>query len=136
MFTSLKTKLAPIGLVLVSFLMPAMVMAQTGGTRINREVDPISSGDFRTIGEWIQIIIPIVAALALLFFFWQLAMYIFKTGDEKADAKKGMVTGIIVLFVIASVWGIVALIGRTVGVGQGGQLDPPGVDITPDASRR
>ncbi|OGG43482.1 hypothetical protein A2841_02565 [Candidatus Kaiserbacteria bacterium RIFCSPHIGHO2_01_FULL_48_10] len=73
---------------------------------------------------------PIVVGLALLAFFWGLAMYIFNIGSDEGK-KKGlqiMIWGIIALFVMVSVWGIVAVLGSTFGVGQGGSADLPFVD--------
>ena len=52
----------------------------------------------------------VVVGLALLGFFWGLARFIFRIGgDEKAveEGKKIMIWGLIALFVMISVWGIV-----------------------------
>ncbi len=53
--------------------------------------------------------IPIVAAIALLVFFWGLAKFILHAGDDKSHetGKELMKWGIISLFVMVSVWGIV-----------------------------
>jgi hypothetical protein len=66
----------------------------------------------------VNLLIPIVFAVALLVFFWGLVMYIFGKEDDKAQAKKTMIWGVVALFVMASVWGLVAFIGSAVGVGQ------------------
>ncbi len=62
--------------------------------------------------EIIDLLIPIVAAIALLYFFWGLAKLILHAGDEKAreEGKHIMVWGIAALFVIVSIWGIVFFI--------------------------
>ena len=54
--------------------------------------------------------------MALLAFFWGLAKYIFHSNDEekKAEGKNIMIWGIVALFVMASVWGIVKFIGDAV----------------------
>lgn len=59
-----------------------------------------------------EIAIPIVAGIALLVFFWGLAQVIFKADDEDARIKgrQVMIWGIIALFVMVSVWGIVNLL--------------------------
>ena len=56
--------------------------------------------------------IPIMVGLALLAFFWGLANFILSAGDEKKlqDGKKLMFWGIIGLFVMVSIWGIINLI--------------------------
>ncbi len=72
-----------------------------------------------TIGEIISALIPIVAALALLFFFWGLAKYILNAGDEtaKTEGRNIMIWGIIALFVMFSVWGLVEVLQNTFSVG-------------------
>lgn len=62
--------------------------------------------------EIIQLAIPIVAALALLFFFWGLANFIFHADNEekRKEGKSVMIWGIVALFVMVSVWGIVYLL--------------------------
>ena len=104
----------------VALTVPTFVFAQTIGTI------------FGTIGNLIQQATPIVVALALLYFFWGLATYILAAGDEEAKAKGRsiMIWGIIALFVIVSVWGLVGVLGNTFGVSQGQSSGAiPGVDI-------
>lgn len=68
----------------------------------------------------IDILIPLVAALALLYFFWGLAKFILATGNGDEDAReKGkniMIWGIVALFVIVSVWGLVRFVGDAIGI--------------------
>jgi len=82
-----------------------------------------------SIGQLIGTALPIVVALALLAFFWGLVKYIFAQGNEesKADAKKIMIWGLVALFVMVSVWGLVRFIGEAVGVDQGGDIEVPTV---------
>jgi len=72
-----------------------------------------------SIGGIINLIIPILFALALLGFFYGLVRYIFGKEDDKAQAKKTMIWGVVALFVMASIWGLVAFIQSAVGVDQG-----------------
>jgi hypothetical protein len=44
-------------------------------------------------------------------------MYIFGKEDNKDQAKKTMIWGVVALFIMASVWGLVKFIGDAVGVG-------------------
>lgn len=55
-------------------------------------------------------LIPIAFTLALLFFFWGVAKYIWSEGQSKEDGRKIMIWGIVALFVMSSVWGIIAFI--------------------------
>lgn|SRR3989344_998073 len=73
-----------------------------------------------SIGDLVNLALPIVVGIALLGFFWGLAQFIFAQGDieKKTDAKKTMIWGIVALFVMVSVWGLVRFIGSAVGVDQ------------------
>lgn len=59
--------------------------------------------------------IVVVVALALLFFFWGLANFILYASDDKKreEGKNIMIWGIVALFVMISVWGIVAVLQNT-----------------------
>jgi len=70
------------------------------------------------IGLIIDRIIPIIFAIALLGFFYGLVSYIFGSEQNKDKAKKTMIWGVVALFVMASVWGLVRFIGQTVGINQ------------------
>ena len=67
----------------------------------------------RAVGGLINPIIAILVGVALLAFFWGLAKFIFRVGgDEKAveEGKMIMKWGLIALFVMVSVWGIIIFI--------------------------
>lgn len=70
-------------------------------------------------------VIPIVIALALLYFFWGLAQYILHNGEEdkREDGKRIMIWGVIALFVMTSVWGLVRYLGDALGVPNSGPND-------------
>ncbi len=103
-------------------LAPAFAFAQDLGN-LNTLLD--------SVGSLIRTALPIVVALALLAFFWGLVKYIFAQGNEdaKADGKKIMIWGLVALFVMVSVWGLVLFIGEAVGVDQGGYVDVPTVPL-------
>ncbi len=60
----------------------------------------------------IDLLIPIVAGLALLYFFWGLAKFILHADneDKREEGKQVMKWGIVALFVMVSIWGIVRFI--------------------------
>lgn len=68
----------------------------------------------------IAMLIPTVFALALLFFIWGLAQFIWAAGQGNEDkikaGKQLMFWGVIALFVMVSIWGIVEVLGRDFGV--------------------
>lgn len=76
----------------------------------------------RSIGRLVDLALPIVVAIALLAFFWGLAKFIFNAGDEEArkQARATMIWGVIILFVMVAVWGLVRFVGDAVGVTPGG----------------
>lgn len=66
-------------------------------------------------------VVPLIMTLALIYFFFGLAKYIFSAGDEekKSEGRNIMIYGVIALFVMASVWGLVAVLQGTFDIGQG-----------------
>ena len=83
-----------------------------------------------SIGRFVNLATPIVVALALLGFFWGLAVYIFQSGSDD-KRKKGlsiMIWGIIALFVMLSIFGIINALQSTLGV-QGGDVNTPRFDL-------
>ncbi len=77
--------------------------------------------------DLIKIIIPIIGALALWIFFWGLAKFIKNSGSEKAieEGKDLMIWGIIALFVMVSVYGLVNLLYASLF--GGGSISLPGL---------
>lgn len=69
----------------------------------------------------------IVIALAVVYFLWGVTQYIMKAGDEEAQkgARDTMIWGIIAIFVMVSVWGLVNLLQNTFGVQQDGAQTLP-----------
>ncbi len=83
-----------------------------------------------TFGTIINSLVPIAAALALLAFFWGLAMYLFNFSGEDKDKKKGrdlMIYGILALFIMVSVWGIAQLLQSSLGISNTTQLPAPSI---------
>jgi len=63
----------------------------------------------------INLVIPLVIGIAVFLFLWGLIKYITAGGDYKstAEARKFMLFGIIALFVMVSVWGLVGILVNT-----------------------
>jgi hypothetical protein len=106
----------------LAYLLPALAFAQDL-TEFENLVD--------AIGRIVQALTPIVVALALLYFFWGLAKYILASGDEvdKAKGRDIMIWGIVALFVMVSVWGIVEILGSALSVDSVPDVDVPRVNI-------
>lgn len=76
--------------------------------------------------DLIKVTIPVVASLALLVFFWGLTKFIMKGGDDKAiqEGKSLIVWGLIALFVMISVWGILGFLADQFGFAKAFPLLP------------
>lgn len=81
----------------------------------------------RSIGNIVDLALPIVVALALLAFFYGLAKLIWGGPEAVAEGKTLMIWGVVALFVMVSVWGLVRFIGDAFGVEQGGTIEVPTV---------
>lgn len=96
--------------------------------------------DFSYADRWvIQIIsysqkaVTFLMVIATLWFIWTVISYIrVKEAKDAEEKKKAMLRGIIGLFVIVGIWGIIRIISSTLGV-SGGSLNtndtpcPPGM---------
>ncbi len=60
-------------------------------------------------GSLVGLLIPVAFSLAVLFFFWGLGKFIFYAGSDvqRAEGKQIMIWGVVALFVMASIWGII-----------------------------
>jgi len=81
------------------------------------------------IGNLINIAGPIVVGLALLYFFWGLASYIFSSDDpeKKESGRNIMIWGVIALFVMVSVWGLVNVLADTFNLDTQNTPDVPNI---------
>jgi|TARA_B100001079_G_C16186375_1_gene415202 uncharacterized membrane protein YfcA len=69
-------------------------------------------------GEILDPIVLLLFVLAVAYFFWGLAEFIWKSSDKEGreTGKEHMLWGIIGLFIMASVQGIIAIIEGTFGI--------------------
>ena len=112
MLSSHKYTVKAMPFVIISLLItPFVVFAQADN------IDQFIS----TLTDIVALIIPVVVALAFLYFLWGLSKFILHADDEseRAKGKSIMVWGIVALFVIVTVWGIIAVLQSTF-IGPGG----------------
>lgn len=84
-------------------------------------------GFFNTI---LNAAIGLLITLAIIAFFWGLIKYLFTEGSEgKASGLKIMLMGVIVIFVMVSIWGIVRLLQSTFQVTSTTPVIPQGIQI-------
>lgn len=69
-----------------------------------------------SIVSYINQIVLLITAASLLVFFWGLAQFILKSGDSKEHAKGRslMMWGVIIFFVMGSLWGIINLFAYSI----------------------
>ncbi len=76
---------------------------------------------FGILGIFLGIIdrlIPLAIAVAVLYFLWGASRYVTASdSDTQAEARGMIVNGIIILFVMVSVWGLVNLVVVSFGIG-------------------
>jgi len=69
------------------------------------------------IGDILNIIIPILIVLAIVYFIWGVIQYVISDDEEAKQAGRNrIIFGIIGLAVIVGVWGLVAILTQTFGV--------------------
>lgn len=92
-----------------SFFFPLFVLAQT----LSREL-----GIFSKI---VSALMPFIVGLAVLFFMWGVFQFIRASGNEEelTEGRNRMIYGIIGIFVMVSVWGLVNLLDKTFGLDSG-----------------
>lgn len=78
-------------------------------------------GVLGVVRDLLNLIIPILITLAVIYFFWGVAQFILSANDPEArsEGRSKMIYGIIALFVIVFVWGLVQLVGNTFSIGRG-----------------
>lgn len=100
--------------------LPLLAAAQTLNTA--------QTGIFRILGivaAFMNGLIGVAITLAIVVFFWGLIKYLLGSGSEgKADGLKVMFYGVVTIFVMVSVWGLVNLLQSTFLGGTGASVAP------------
>jgi hypothetical protein len=99
--------------------MPLFAHAATLSTAIQKIADILGA------------IIPALFIIATIVFLWGVIQYITAGGDEEKikTGRNYMIFGLIALFVMVAVWGIVRVLVSTFGVG--GETIPDGPTVPP-----
>ena len=84
-------------------LMPVISMAAIGGLE----------GLFKKISDLLGLVMPLLLSLAVIFFVYALVKYMLKAGEAQEEAREQMIWGIVILFVMVSVWGLVNILDKT-----------------------
>lgn len=116
------SKITTVGASIVAFFAPLFAFAQsspviTGG----------QSGQGLLLGfmRLLSLAMPILTTLAVLYFIWNVITFVMADGPEKSKKRETLIWGLVALFVILAVWGIIAVISNTLDIGVGGSLPTP-----------
>jgi len=103
---------------LSAYLLPLAALAQGAGS-IEGAIDQIQG--------ILESIIPLLMVIATIVFLWGVIRYITSAGDESKieEGRRLIIYGLIGLFVMVAVWGLVQVLVTTFGVG--GQGIPEGI---------
>ena len=111
-------------------LLPFLALAQTpGNATLNSDLSY-----FKSLGDnFLEIlnvyVIPILVTFAIIFFIISLFKYIRGDSEAKKEARGGLLWGVIIIAVIVSVWGLVAVLQNFFGVGN--YSTPPSIPLVP-----
>lgn len=107
--------------------LPVLALAQNPSPRGN--VTNLQSAGDLFLGIIGSYVVPIIFALAFVWFLVGVFQYVKSAGNEDArkTGKDHMMWGIVGLFVMGAVWGLVNVLSETVGIDTGGS----GRDIIP-----
>lgn len=107
---------------LVAFLAPVAAFAQ--------QADAFSI--LGVITRIINILIPLAIAAGVLYFIWGVIKYVTAKDEEaQTQARSTMISGIIGLFVIVSIWGLVRVIQRTFNLTENNSINSNDIPCVP-----
>jgi hypothetical protein len=77
--------------------------------------------------------IGLFITLAIVIFFWGLIKYLTEVGEKKAEGLQIMFYGVVAIFVMVSIWGIIRLLQSTFKVTSTDPVIPKGIQINTGA---
>lgn len=129
--TKTKQTLAKVGTLAVLYLVPFVVRAQDPPTPC---ADPSCATDslgslFSYFSSMIRnYILPLLFTGAMIFFIIGIIRLFLVEGDnqaKRAEGRKFMLWGLVSMFVIFAIWGILGVVFNTFGITPGGTLPVP-----------
>jgi hypothetical protein len=81
------------------------------------------------ISLFINTLIPILIALAVVYFMWGVIQYaIAKDEEAKTGGRDAMIWGLVALLVLTSMWGLVNILKKTFGVTDSSAIQVPCIE--------
>lgn len=113
---------------LFAFLAPTMSFAQVGPV--------VASGGQNIFGllltgqSFLNVLIKALFVFAIVVIIWGVIKFMMAGGEEAKDgAKNILIYGVLGLFIMTSIWGLVSVLRRSTGVGNGN--DPVNIFCIP-----
>ena len=78
---------------------------------------------------FLNALIGLFITLAIVVFFWGLIRYLTAVGEEKSAGLQIMFYGVLAIFVMVSIWGIIRLLQSTFSVTSTSPVIPQGIQI-------
>ena len=102
-------------------LLPVLVQAQSNIGQVLVIISNLLNG-----------VIGLFITLAIVVFFWGLIKYLWSMGpDDAHQGIKIMFWGVVAIFVMVSIWGIIRLVQRSFGVTSVDPITPKGIYYRP-----
>ncbi len=98
----------------LTYALPVIVLAQGN-----------IQGALLRFQEILNLMVPILIGVAVLWFFWGIIVYLSGGAEEKEKGKNIMIFGVIALFVMISVFGIIQFLQGTFGINPGATVPVP-----------
>jgi len=88
----------------VAFALPGLAYARTFGDIID------------SLKIWLGNLVPLAIGVAVIVFIWGMIVFIGNSGSEekRAEGRHRMIWGVIALFAIVSVWGLVGFVRESI----------------------
>jgi hypothetical protein len=104
---------------LFSFMLPVLSFAQNTGYVPGSANGQTIGGLLLTGQSLLNLIIRVLFVLAILYIIWGAIQFISRDGaDKKEEAKNTILYGVLALFVMTSIWGLVGVLRRSTGIGE------------------
>src|SRR3989344_3280203 len=81
------------------------------------------------VSSFLNALIGVFITIAIVVFFWGLIRYLVSVGEEKSEGLQIMFYGVIAIFVMVSLWGIIRLLQTTFKVTDNNPVIPKGIQI-------
>lgn len=108
--------------------LPLLTFAQSGAPARSSVVFDRSKGlvgIIQFVGGILNLILPLIVGAAVVYFMYNVFKYaVASEEDDKTKAKTQMIWGVIGIFVIVSVWGLVNILGSTFNLDNTGGKAP------------